>query len=508
MAGRTSWRGWGPLAVVLGLAAGLPALLPADRWFWYDEMYQATYATQSMLDAILATLRFDLHPPLHSLQMVVWGWIHDSDTWLRLNSVFWGTLTVALVYFCGRRRIGEREALVAALLLALLPAAVAANQTLRMYPMLAALAVLTWHFSAAWLSEQASHRALWGLGAAGLAATYTHATGIFIPVTAGFLGIVLIAAQRPDWPRIRAWGLTQLAIALLAAPAMANSLVRSVGHTAVPELTDIWTGLADLVMSTIGVREGLGATLAFAIWALALAAVIPMRARSLVVGYVVFPIVLVLALSYGVRPVWHPRALFYILPFIALGAGTTLVSLADRLGAVVSNRARMLKGALIGGVSAVLAIAVVLNNQIRSKGYDYPSAVTWMQEHAEPGDMVVAPHHANFWGVNRYWIGPRWGSVMEVQGWPGSERWQQLYERLGETWRKRLRLEGRTRSVTTNNGQEIWIGYREHSRFAEADRIWVVASSADQLEWLPELGFEEERYQEFRGLPVRLYTRD
>ncbi|ABM62319.1 glycosyltransferase family 39 protein [Halorhodospira halophila] len=348
-AGRTSLWAWGPLAVVLGLAAGLPALLPPDRWFWFDEMFQATYASQSMLDAILATLRFDLHPPLHSMQMVVWGWIHDSDTWLRLNSVFWGVLTVALVYFCGRRRIGEREALVAALLLAVLPAAVAAGQTLRMYPMLAALAVLTWHFSTAWLSEAASRKALWGLGAAGVAAIYTHATGIFIPVTAGFFGLVLIAAYRPDWSRIRAWGLTQIVIVVLALPAMGDTLVRSIGHTAVAELADIWIGLTDLVMSSIGVREGLMMGLAFAIWALALAAIAPMRSRWLVIAYVVFPVLLVLGLSYGLRPVWHPRALFYILPFIALGAGTTLVWLADRLGGLAPRHGPMLKGALVGG---------------------------------------------------------------------------------------------------------------------------------------------------------------
>ncbi|ABM62318.1 hypothetical protein [Halorhodospira halophila] len=151
--------------------------------------------------------------------------------------------------------------------------------------------------------------------------------------------------------------------------------------------------------------------------------------------------------------------------------------------------------------------ATLWNNEIRSKGQDFPSAVAWMQEDAEPGDVIIAPHHTYFWGVSRYWIGPRWGSVMEVQGWPGSERWEQIYEQLGATWRERLRLEGKTRSVAAN-GREIFIGHRKHSRFEEANRIWIVGDGSEELDWLPELGFEEERHRDFRDLSVRLYTRD
>ncbi len=495
---------WG-FALVLLVAAGAPALLPADRWFWYDEMYQATYAAQSMLDAILATLRFDLHPPLHSMQMVVWGWIHDSDTWLRLNSVFWGTLTVALVYLCGRRRLGEREALVAALLLALLPAAVAASQTLRMYPMLAALAVLTWHFTTAWLMEGAGRRALWGLVVVGLAAAYAHATGIFIPVTAGAFGLMLIAVFRPDGGRVRGWLLAQVAIAALAIPAMANTLVRSIGHPVVPTLEDVLNGLISLLLSTVGSQAGAFQLLALLLWGLAIAAVIPVRSRWLVIGYVLFPIILVLGLSYGLRPVWHPRALFYILPFVAMGVGVALIAFADRMSEFASLRPAVLRGAVVGTVASVLTVATLWNNEIRSKAHDFPSAVTWIQSEAQPDDVVLAPHHAYFWGVNRYWIGPRWGSVMEIQGWPGSERWEQIYEELGETWRQRLRLEGKTRSVTTDEGPEIFIGYRPDDRFEEAPRIWVVGGGGDRLDWLEDFGFQEEEQRDFQGLGARLY---
>ena len=495
------------LAGILIAGFALRFLLPGDRWFWYDEIYGATYAAQSLWDASIATLRFDLHPPLHSIQMSIWGWFSQSDAWLRLNSVAWGLLAVFLVYWLGRHRFGQREALLAAVILATLPAAVVTSQALRMYPMLMVLALLTWHFSMVYLRENGSRKALVGLALAGLAATYTHATGIFVPVTAGVFGLLVILTERPRLQRIRGWGVTQLAVALASVPAMGNTLVRSISHTTAPDLTSVWNGMATLLMSSAGTRTLVFGAIAAVLWLLLLYALVDRRIRLEILGYIVFPLVLTLLLSYLLRPVWHPRALYYVVPFLAMALSVGFVQVANGLSRITGDeRVPWIQVGLAGFAAVVLATGALVTENLRSKPHAFPQATEYLKENIQDGDVVLAPHHAIFWGIARYWVGPHWGSATQIQGEPETARWQDIYDRMGDrlAW---VGLQAETRSIPAN-GTRLYIGQNPDADFETAERIWLVHHSrVPEVDWLGGMGFEQQSENDFRGIRVRLFVR-
>src|SRR4051812_39175775 len=62
--------------VLVALLAGALAIRAAFIWddrLWLDEVWSATFAVQSLPDVIIATLRFDAHPPLYYLQLWLWS---------------------------------------------------------------------------------------------------------------------------------------------------------------------------------------------------------------------------------------------------------------------------------------------------------------------------------------------------------------------------------------------------------------------------------------------------
>src|SRR5689334_5094875 len=57
------------LVIILLVALGLRAAFIWKDRLWLDEVWSATFAVQSPLDVIVATLRFDPHPPFYYLQL-------------------------------------------------------------------------------------------------------------------------------------------------------------------------------------------------------------------------------------------------------------------------------------------------------------------------------------------------------------------------------------------------------------------------------------------------------
>jgi mannosyltransferase len=93
---------------------------------WIDEMF-------SMRDAENFNFQSPSARPLYYMLLRLWMFLGEGDAWLRGFSVLCGLVSVLLVYQLGRRLIGELEAQIAALVMALSPLFINHAQEIRMY---------------------------------------------------------------------------------------------------------------------------------------------------------------------------------------------------------------------------------------------------------------------------------------------------------------------------------------------------------------------------------------
>jgi hypothetical protein len=127
-----------------------------------------------------------------------------------------------------------------------------------------------------------------------------------------------------------------------------------------------------------------------------------------VASFVVAPIVACLVISHLVRPIWLPRTLAFITPFLSLSFAVAILGLLDK---------RVFPG-LAGRFAGWLLVALVGLGTVAGLGHELHAYRVWspMKEAAHyvagragPADMVYVPHERVFWGWCWYFIGP--GSV-------------------------------------------------------------------------------------------------
>jgi hypothetical protein len=142
------------LIMLVATVARIPRLFDS---FWYDEAFTYRIATLR-LDQLPAAIIQDVHPPLH--YSIIWLWARvggtDSEALLRLPALAAGLFSVWLLYRVALASgLPRRAALIAMLIVALMPAAIYYSAELRQYSMLscavflAALGLLTgkhWQF--------------------------------------------------------------------------------------------------------------------------------------------------------------------------------------------------------------------------------------------------------------------------------------------------------------------------------------------------------------------------
>lgn len=120
---------------------------------WHDETYTALVALRPVGD-IVALSAADIHPPLHFLLLHFWIPLGGNGEFsLRFISVAWGMLAVALIAALGRTLYGKQSGVLAAVLLAVSPFAVAYAQEIRMYSMLLALGLAAGYALLRWVRE-------------------------------------------------------------------------------------------------------------------------------------------------------------------------------------------------------------------------------------------------------------------------------------------------------------------------------------------------------------------
>ena len=147
------------------IAAALRFATISHQSYWFDEaqaVHELRLSFGSMLHAWSA---YEPNPPLYFV--LAWPWAHVLGTGelaLRSLSALLGTVTVVLVYLCGRELVSRRAGLYAAALAALSPFLIWYSQEAREYMLLSALAAASLLcFARAWNSGTGRRLAWWAL---------------------------------------------------------------------------------------------------------------------------------------------------------------------------------------------------------------------------------------------------------------------------------------------------------------------------------------------------------
>ena len=185
----------GPRWTLLGLLLLAFALrvyqLPAQS-LWYDEGV-SWYMTRMPLPALTVWTANDIQPPLY--YYLLWLWVRlagTSEVALRFPSVFFGALTVPLLWITARRLLGWRAAWLSVLLLALSPLHVYYAQEARMYTLLTCLGLLSSFLLLRLLSLQSPDLrspTVWAYVLTAAAALYTHYFAFFLLAAHALYGL-------------------------------------------------------------------------------------------------------------------------------------------------------------------------------------------------------------------------------------------------------------------------------------------------------------------------------
>jgi mannosyltransferase len=349
---------WVGLAALLLLALALRFWRIEAESIWYDEGWSIHLARQTP-SAALALIGSEghTHPPGYYFLLMLWTRLFGfSVAAVRGLSALLGTLTVWVVLRLGSELFDRPTGWIAALVLAVAPAHIVYSQETRMYALLAlCLALLLWitqRVARPPEGDAAPERRFWSwalLVAIETAAIYTHffAFLALIPLTIWLLARLLLQARRDGLGRrlalgrLRAWALSQVAVALAFLPWLGVAWRRFASHaslraqppTPLAFTMETWSFLMGGHLALYG-RESVYAALVqwvlVAFLALALGLVIWDRRRLgviylLAVGLGSAALVFVLM---RLRPGYHPRyALMLIIPMVLL-LGRGVVALA------------------------------------------------------------------------------------------------------------------------------------------------------------------------------------
>ncbi len=320
---------------------------------------------------LLRTLNEDVHPPLYFLLLKpAVALLGDAEFGLRSLSILLYWLSGVAMYRLARRFLPPEGALIAAAVFLTAPLASLSAELVRMYSLLALLAILSTTALIDFV-QQPSRRRMAVFAGLTICGTFTHLW--YFCLLAGQGLAVLVRAPRQVGRVSGAVAAGVVPYALLWLPVLLRQLDRSHEAAAwlpppdlemLPHIAFLWLGMTFLLLPWVawhwrrlvaGVRESGAEAAAWSVW--------------LLVGSVVPP----LAVSFF-KPFFYSRFTIVALPFVALLVGWMLWRTA---------------GVQAAAVLAVLAMLVTLGLNLSAPPCTGRWAAAHLLGHARPGDFVI-----------------------------------------------------------------------------------------------------------------------
>ena len=380
------------VVVALGLALRLAGL--GAKSLWLDEAFGARLAALD-LPQLLVAARAYFGGLAYYLQLHAWSrLLGRGEATLRLLSVLPSVLGLPLLYLIARRILGQREALVATLLLALSPLDIWYAQEARMYAQTTFLGLLCVYAYQRYRTD-GSYRFLLLYALSALWGIYTLYSFPLILMLINAHVALLWLWRQPHAPPWAPWAGAHLAIVagfLPWWPVLAAHVHLLTGDVS------RWQAL----LGVLSILERLGIPQARAWWVLLLTGVLGigaflglaalgMRRAERITRLLIRPRV---ALAWGVLPfvgltalgIWRPnssvRQLAMFMPWLILAAVAALGYQGRGLGAGTLSRW------LLAGLIA-LSLAGVVKNRYFTPKEEWREAAHYLSAAAQPGDLIL-----------------------------------------------------------------------------------------------------------------------
>lgn len=464
------------LLIVLIIAGGSLLRLHAlgREGFWQDEVYSASFAQLSILGTALAVFLLDVHPPLYYLQLNLWARLGHGDAWLMLNSLCWSLGTLAAVLWASWREFGQRAALFAMAVCAVMGSEIYFANELRMYSMYSCLVVIGWG-AANYLRSRWTMRAAVPLLIVLALISPIH-SGSFIAGSALLLYAFPLEHGQVSRPRLRIW----IALALLALGAFLPWVLNTSLHR-VPHLVPASLSAASHTVGgwLVGYGDALpkwtwtGAAAALVL-GLSLAAWANPSLRRTMTCLVLWPLAFG-ALICLIRPFWLDRTFDFCAPFVAIILGVGIDRLL-RNAAGRTRRVRLLAAAPVVTLVGVSIWCGMLQTSHPHKIDHFRELARFLSDQVRAGDIIIAPDDSTFWGISRYLIGPDWGSILIVHdaALMREKRWQLISTVLDEKRLERQHLIPLTQRL---DGFRVpmFIDGAPQPEIAAASGVWLIS---------------------------------
>lgn len=448
---------------------------------WIDEGYSLALANHSVCDIIKGTAA-DQHPPLYYLVLHLWLSFGQSIFHLRYLSLLIGMLGVATGALIGRKLLGQKTGIVAALLLACSPMHIWYSQEARMYILLALLimlsAYMTWrliHGLSGWM--------LYWLST--LLALYTHYFAGFVLLfeNALVLGWWLKQRQRRFFAQ---WVGMQLTLFAAFAPWLPVAVYQARFHQMrwirPPTAETVRDTLVLMTLGDLGVHRsetlpliGLGLIALAITWTMwRIRKQKGFNAYGFLLLWFAFPFCAVIAVS-QVYPLFQFKQFLMLLPPLLVLIAAALVEL-PRLPRL------MLVGVLFFFLTSALGNLYLLNTK-----HGWREAAAYIEEHYKAGDVLYLNPAAGILTLKVYL-----NQQLPYEGYPPG------YDVVKGGW------EGKR--LTAADAEQIMVALT-----TEYQRIWLIEFGPEFWDPNAHLAAWLERHgrlaidQSFRGVRVRLY---
>lgn len=399
-----------PISLVIVAAIVLFTHQIGAESLWLDELNSVKDVTQNPSDFYKGThLR-----PLYYLLLMFWMNFGDSDAWLRGLSVIFAVMSVFLLYRLGCRLMGEKEGLIAALLLTLSPEVIGHAQEVRMYALSLCLCLAGTLFLVNALlierSQQPSRGVLAGWALFRLLAIYTVPLNVILLMPDVLIILLRFRRERTVLISFSKW---LLLILLLWSPAT-FSVVKASAPTSdyagdhvgavPPDLAMLVRPLKFLTVWPFAVQDNAIVAFFYKLFTLMVAGLVGAsiirkhKSPTLLwtFAWLVMPVIPIVVFSYLLIPIWKTRYLLFVSPYLFLLVAAGLVRLWRqwRIAAVVM------------GVSYCVAVSGGLVHYYTAQHRpDYKFNVATIEQFEQPGDAIVWSYECCESGLARYYDG-------------------------------------------------------------------------------------------------------
>lgn len=392
--------------------------------FWYDEAF-SVYLSRFDLATITARTAADIQPPFYYYLLNVWMTLTGSSEFaVRFLSLFFGVLTISLMFVTARRLFNSTTALFAALIATISALYLWYSQEARMYTLITFLGLLSSYALLRALSPAAggsglkSERGWWLVFIiANIAAVYTHYFAFTLLAFQFLYALYLILVRRSRLASARSTILAFLAIFIAFlpwVPFMLNRLGEDASYFRGDLKLDeairhilISFSVGESVLENVAQYIALGWLVVLAIVLVAyllaarrsppsvLGSTTPPRSTSALVFsilYLVIPLVLLLIL-FSRNPKFNARYLMLASPglYLLLGAGLAALWSLSR------SRNLIARGASAAVLLLAFSFLLLTSLYSISNAYfdpaftkaDFREVAKYITDHAQPDEAII-----------------------------------------------------------------------------------------------------------------------